>query len=151
VLVHRKADARVAHVGPIVVCCAGREGPVRQRMNGHGGYRLPSGDCQVQWVGSMKGCTQVYCATGWRWRHREIWLHVDESNTPAVEMYLKSGYCVVRRERDPIIPLQQRILMKKTLAQRSAASAPTPSSSGEAPQEADVQGSKVFVWGPNEP
>jgi hypothetical protein len=73
---------------------------------------------------------------------------VDESNTPAIEMYLKRGYCVVRRERDPLLPLQQRILMKKTLPQRAA---PVPNGSGAGPEVSAVPVSKVFVWDKNEP
>lgn len=81
---------------------------------------------------------------------------MDENNTPAVEMYLKSGYSVIRRERDPMMPLQQRLLMKKTLPQRTAASAVAPKSSEVTPleasiQEASAQDSKVFVWDRNEP
>ena len=67
-------------------------------------------------------------------------------------MYLKNGYSVVRRERDPVMPLQRRMLMKKALPQRPPASdgAPQSASADPAP-EAGVQDSKVFVWDANEP
>lgn len=77
---------------------------------------------------------------------------MDEGNTPAVEMYLKNGYSVVRRERDPIMPLRRRLLMKKALQQRPATPEAAPQAAGGGPtQEASVQESKVFVWEANEP
>ena len=53
-----------------------------------------------------------------RWRHRQIWLHVDQENAPALAMYKSAGYRVVHSDRSWIPPFQKRHLMCKEVPQR---------------------------------
>lgn len=74
---------------------------------------------------------------------------MDESNIPAVNMYKKGGYTVVKRERDPVMPLRHRLLMKKALPLRQQ---PEPECSSPDPVlVSDANDSKVFVWNESDP
>jgi hypothetical protein len=59
----------------------------------------------------------VRCAAR-RWRHRQVWLHVDQANTPAVKLYKRAGYRIASEDRPWRPPFQKRYLMVKTLQPR---------------------------------
>lgn len=93
----------------------------------------------------------VHTCAGRRWRHQEVWLHVDVDNTAAVAMYQKAGFVAVKRERERVPPFHMRFLMKKAIPQ-AATHAPAVPHTGTAPAstaepaEAPQARKKVFVW-----
>ena len=101
----------------------------------------------------------------YRWRHQEIWLHVDQDNHAAIRLYNNLGYKVVSTDREWRIPFKARFLMSKSLPTRVASAPPSTESTGASPEAVatvasslatsspteatDIDASSVYVWTKN--
>eukprot|EP00892_Ulva_mutabilis_P006686 jgi/Ulvmu1/438/UM001_0445.1 len=120
--------------------------------------RLYIGNLVVRETMRRKGCgTALLDAVerlGRRWRHKEVWLHVDVDNTAAIGMYHKAGYVTVKQQRERVPPFKMRYLMKKRILPSGLAAAVEPGvrtqnstgATGAAGEGAAAAPRSVFVW-----
>jgi hypothetical protein len=96
-------------------------------------------------IASYSECLRI---AGRRWRHKQIWLHVDCSNKAALALYTRLGYQIMATQRSWRVPFQKRHLMMKqlNLASLSAGLQDRDEDVGSAQARPGDRSSKTYIW-----